>query len=47
MQVLGATNILKIKSGKVGLLDMNKIDELYEIGYKTTKKEITKWGDPF
>ncbi len=34
----GADYILKIKSDKVGLLDMNKIDELYELGYKETKK---------
>ena len=29
-----------IKSGKIGLLEMNKIDELYELGYKETKKYI-------
>lgn len=36
----GSDYNLKIKSDKVGLLDMSKIDELYELGYKQTKKEI-------
>ena len=36
----GTDNILKIKSGKVGLLDMKKIDELYELGYKRAKEEM-------
>lgn len=31
---------IKIKSDKVGLLDMSKIDELYELGYRQTKIEI-------
>ncbi len=31
---------IKIKSNKVGLLDMSKIDELYELGYRQTKMEI-------
>ena len=31
---------IKIKSDKVGLLDMSKIDELYELGYRQTKMEI-------
>ena len=30
--------VLKIKSEKVGLLDMKKIDELYRLGYQQTKK---------
>lgn len=38
----GADYILKIKSNKVGLLDMKKIDELYEMGYRETKKHINK-----
>lgn len=38
----GADYILKIKSDKVGLLDMKKIDELYELGYQQTKKSIDK-----
>lgn len=36
----GADYVLKIKSDKVGLLDMKKIDELYELGYKQAKKHI-------
>lgn len=38
----GADCVLKIKSDKVGLLDMKKIDELYELGYEQTKKAINK-----
>lgn len=38
----GADYVLKIKSDKVGLLDMNKIDELYRLGYEQTKKSINK-----
>lgn len=38
----GADFILKIKSDKVGLLDMSKIDELYQLGYKQTKEFIDK-----
>ena len=36
----GADYVLKIKSDKVGLLDMKKIDELYELGYKQMKKHV-------
>ena len=36
----GADYIMKIKSPKINLLDMKKIDELYELGYKTAKKEL-------
>lgn len=36
----GADYTLNIKSDKVGLLDMNKIDELYNLGYIQTKKNI-------
>lgn len=40
----GADFILKIKSDNVGLLDMKKIDELYEMGYKQ-KKTYLKYID--
>ena len=33
---------IKIKSEKVSLLDMSKIDEFYELGYKETKKFLKK-----
>lgn len=33
---------VKIKSEKLGLLDMSKIDELYELGYNQIKKNIKK-----
>lgn len=38
----GADYVLKIKSNKVGLLEMKKIDELYELGYEQMKKSIDK-----
>lgn len=38
----GADYVLRIKSDKVGLLDMKKIDELYHLGYEQTKKHINK-----
>ena len=33
---------LKLKSNKVGLLDMSKIDELYYLGYNNTKQKINE-----
>lgn len=36
----GADYTFKIKSKKMGLLDMSKIDELYEAGYVQMKNEI-------
>lgn len=33
---------MKIRNNKIGLLDMDKIDELYKIGYNETKKNINK-----
>ena len=41
-EMQGEDNIIRIKSGKVGLLDMNKIDELYKLGYEQTKEYINK-----
>ena len=38
----GADYVLKIKSDKIGLLDMSKIDELYQLGYQQTKEFINK-----
>lgn len=40
----GADYLLKINSKKVGLLDMSKIDYLYNIGYNEMKKRIRKVG---
>ena len=37
----GADEVLKIKSEKVGLLDMKKIDELYQLGYEQMKKYLS------
>lgn len=36
----GADYNITIKSKKIGLLDMTKIDELYKLGYEETKKNI-------
>ena len=36
----GVDYMLKFKSKKISLLDMSKIDELYEIGYKQTIENI-------
>lgn len=38
----GSDYLLKILSKDISLLDFNKIDELYMLGYMTTKKEINK-----
>lgn len=38
----GSDFTLKINSKKIGLLDMKKIDELYELGYEQTKQNISK-----
>lgn len=38
----GADYLIKIKSEKVSLLDMSKIDEFYDLGYKKTKKFLEK-----
>lgn len=37
-EIEGADFLLKIKTKDISLLDMKKIDELYEIGYKTAKR---------
>ena len=42
-EMTGAENIIEIKSDKVGLLDMSKIDYLYKLGYKETAKKINKF----
>lgn len=36
----GADYLVKIKTKKVSLLDMSKIDRLYQIGYEAGKKEV-------
>ncbi|MCI8444512.1 MAG: hypothetical protein HFJ37_05085 [Clostridia bacterium] len=38
----GSDFTLRINSEKIGLLDMKKIDELYELGYRQMKKNINK-----
>ena len=38
----GADYVIKIKSPKIGLLDMSKINELYEMGYIQTKEQLKK-----
>lgn len=39
-EMQGSDFTLKINSKKIGLLDMKKIDELYQLGYQQTKKNI-------
>ena len=44
-EIIGNDYLLKIKTKNISLLDMGKIDELFNIGYKTAKlkiKEIKK-----
>lgn len=41
-EIEGADYLLKIKTKDISLLDMKKIDELYEIGYQTAKKFLNK-----
>lgn len=43
-ELLGAGNLIKIKTEKISLLDSSKIDMLYEIGYKTAKQYIESAG---
>ena len=38
----GADYLLKIKTQDISLLDMEKIDEIYELGYKIAKNNISK-----
>ena len=42
-EMTGAENVIEIKSDKVGLLDMSKIDYLYKLGYKETAKNINEF----
>lgn len=39
-ELAGADYLLKIKTKNIDLLDISKIDYLYNIGYETAKKEI-------
>lgn len=41
----GEMDLIKIKSEKVSLLDMNKIDEFYKLGYKEAKQFIKSYKD--
>lgn len=36
----GASNLIKIQTKGISLLEINKIDELYLLGYKIAKKQI-------
>lgn len=38
----GSDYTLKIKTNKIGLLDIDKIDELYKLGYNETKRNIKR-----
>ena len=39
-ELAGADELLKIKTKNIELLDINKIDYLYELGYKVAKEKI-------
>lgn len=41
-ELSGADYLIKIKTQKIGLLDMKKIDYLFNLGYECAKKEIKK-----
>lgn len=41
-EIDGTDYLINIKTKKIGLLDMEKIDELYNIGYTEAKKQIKK-----
>ena len=41
-EIEGSDYLIKIRSKKVSLLDMNKIDELYQLGYENAKKFLNK-----
>lgn len=38
----GTDYLINIKTKKIGLLDMDKIDELYKLGYNEAKKQIKR-----
>ena len=42
-EINGTDYLINIKTNKIGLLDMEKIDELYELGYVEAKKQIKKF----
>lgn len=39
-EIMGADYLLKIRTKNISLLDMDKIDELFELGYKVAKEKI-------
>ena len=39
-EIIGSEYLLKIKTKNISLLDMEKIDELFNIGYNTAKLKI-------
>lgn len=41
-EIEGIEYLLNIKTGDIGLLETDKIEELYNIGYEVTKREISK-----
>lgn len=41
-EINGTDYLINIKTKKIGLLDMDKIDYLYELGYTEAKKQIKK-----
>jgi len=46
-ELKGAGYLIKIKTQDIRLLDVNKIHELYQLGYSTTKKQMRKIKEMF
>ena len=40
----GASNLIKIQTKGISLLEINKIDELYLLGYKIAKKHKSNFA---
>lgn len=41
-EIIGSEYLIKIETEDVGLLDMSKIDYMYNLGYEAAKKQIKK-----
>lgn len=41
-EVIGSDYLIEIESEEIGLLDMSKIDYMYNLGYESAKKQIRK-----
>lgn len=46
-ELYGATNIIKINSSNISLLDCSKINFLYDLGYRSTKKMLKNYSHKY